>query len=109
MLDINILRDLGGFVSNEPVKKEIKFKIKGKENEATIGVLRLALDDHERIFLNEIDDKSRTARILSEVIRLGENLDQPLSFEDAKRLHPSLAGAFFRAFNEVNEEDEGKN
>lgn len=108
MTDIDFLKSFGGIVSAEPVRKKVEFKLKGKDYSFDIGVLEFSVDDHERLFLGA-SDESQTARLISKVVRLGDDLSQQLSLEDAKKLHPTVATAFMKAFNEVNGEGGEKN
>lgn len=108
MIDIDSLKSFGGIVSSEPVKKTVKFKLKGKDHSFDIGVLEFSVDDHERLFLDTTGD-GQTARLISQVVRLGDDMKQKLSVEDAKKLHPTVATAFMKAFNEVNGEGQEKN
>lgn len=108
MTDIDFLKSFGGIVNSEPVRKTVKFKLKGKDYSFDIGVLEFSVDDHERLFLGA-SDESQTARLISKVVRLGDDLSQQLSLEDAKKLHPTVATAFMKAFNEVNGEGGEKN
>lgn len=108
MIDVDFLKSFGGIVSEDPVKKNVKFKLKGKEHSFDIGILEFSVDDHERLFLDTVGD-SQTARLLSKVVRLGDDFKQELSVEEAKKLHPTVATAFMRAFNEVNGENAEKN
>lgn len=108
MTDIDFLKSFGGIVSNDPVRKTVKFKLKGKQHSFEIGVIEFSVDDHERLFLGA-SDESQTARLISQVVRLGDDLSQKLTLEDAKKLHPTVATAFMKAFNEVNGEGAEKN
>lgn len=108
MTDINYLKSFGGIVNSNPIRKTVKFKLKGKDYSFEVGILEFSVDDHERLFLGA-SDESQTARLISQVVRLGDDLKQPLTLEDAKKLHPTVATAFMRAFNEVNGEGPEKN
>lgn len=108
MTDVDFLKSFGGIVTSDPVRKTVKFKLKGKEYSFDIGVIEFSVDDHERLFL-AASDESQTARLISQVVRLGDDLSQQLSLEDAKKLHPTVATAFMKAFNEVNGEGPEKN
>ncbi len=102
MSSLKDLKALGGFVSDKPVKKEIKFKLDGDDElTATIHVKKLAIGDYEALFLVDNEDRSRTAKVISEAITLGDGTER-ITFKDAYRLHTSLAGAMISAFNEVN-------
>lgn len=103
MSSLKELRAIGGFISAVPVKKEIKFNTDGDdEYTATIHVRRLSAGDYETIFVAESEGRSRTASIISQCVTLGPAGKEKVSFEDAYRMHPNLAGAMVNAFNEVN-------
>lgn len=108
MSDIDFLKSFGGIVNSDPVRKTVNFKLKGKDYSFDIGVMEFSVDDHERLFLGAADE-SQSAKLISQVVRLGENLDQSMKLEDAKKLHPTVATAFMKAFNEVNGEGGEKN
>jgi hypothetical protein len=100
------LRQLGGFVSDRKVEREITFSIDGEgPNTATIFVKKLSVGEHERIFLSpELDDerRSRMALMISECVSLGESGDEAIPFREAYTLHPDLANAMIKAIGSVN-------
>lgn len=102
MTSFKDLKALGAFISDERVPKEIKFKIEGQEMTATIHVKRLSAGDYEGLFLAQQQGRSQTAEVISKTISLGEKGKEAISFEDAYKLHPDVAGAMVNAFNEVN-------
>ena len=102
MTSIKDLKALGAFVTDAKVQREIKFEIDGQEYDATIHVRRLSAGDYETLFLVDKEDRSRTAKVISEAITLGDDGKERIKFEDAYKLHPSLAAAMVNAFNEVN-------
>lgn len=103
MTSMKDFKGMGGMVSPIPVKKEIKFKLDGDEElSGTIHVKRLAIGDYEALFLVDGEERSRTAKIISEAVSLGPDGKERISFKDAYQLHPALAGAMIVAFNEVN-------
>jgi hypothetical protein len=104
VINLQQLNDLGGFIPDELVKKEIKFKLdeEGEEHVAEIFVRRLSIGVHEAIWRNATEDMSQTAKMLAEAIRLGENGEEKLTYEDAYRLHPKIALAMSQAIGEVN-------
>ena len=105
MSSLNDLRQIGAFVPDELVKKEIKFKLEDDADELVVDVhvRRLSVGTYEAIFIAAEPDKiSRTAKLLSESIRLGENGEEILSYVDAYKLHPRIARAMTAAVNEVN-------
>jgi hypothetical protein len=102
MTTLKELKASGGFVSDKPVKKTIKFTLNGEELEATIHVKRLNIGEYETLFLADTEERARTAKAISVAITLGDDGKEKISFQDAYRLEPALAGAMLTAFNEVN-------
>lgn len=102
MTTLKQLKAAGGFVSDVPVKKQIKFNIEGQDIDADIHVRRLSAGDYESIYVADTEGRSRTASIISQCITLGDDGKEKIKFEEAYKLHPNLAGAMVNAFNEVN-------
>lgn len=93
----------GAFISEVPIKRTITFTLDdGVEHTGDIHVKRLSIGDHEKLFLAATDKESRTALLISQVITLGEGGKEKISFEKAYKLHPSLAGAMIKEYQEVN-------
>lgn len=90
------LKTLGGIVTEEPVKQKVEWK----EHSFDVHVKRLSFGDVEAIYGNP-DDESKSARMISKAILLGEELE-PISYEDALRLDVSLATKLIEAFNIAN-------
>lgn len=95
------IRNAGGFVSDEPVKSEIEWK----KHRFDVWVKRLSFGDVEAIYAN--DDSSRSARLISSAVLLGEN-KEPITYDDALRLDVSLATKLIEALNVVNSLDQKK-
>lgn len=102
MTTIKELKALGGFVPEKPVLQEIEYKLDGESYRASIYVKRLGIGEYEALFMSVDDKRSRTALTISQAISLGAEGKERISFEDAYRLRPELAGAMLNAFNEVN-------
>jgi hypothetical protein len=108
MTTLNELKSKGGLVPDAPIRKTITFDSTDhatgatEQVEANIFVRQLSVGEYEALFFAQDDKRSRTAKIISEAIRLGESGKERISFEDAYKLTPSLAGAMVEAFNEVN-------
>lgn len=102
MTSIKDLEKLGGFVPDAPVKKEVPFYLAGPDVTVSIFVKRLGIGAYEALFLNDKDERSRTARAISEAVTLGEKGEQRLTFDQAYKLDPQLAREILTAFNEVN-------
>lgn len=103
MTTLKQLTEQGGFAAAKPIKKHIEFEIDGQKLEADIHVRQIGIGEYEDAYLGEGKDKrSKTAKVISEAITLGEDGTERISFEDAYRMKPALAGAILDAFNEVN-------
>lgn len=81
MSTLKELKALGGLVPTAPIKKEIKFKLDGEDEfTASIHVKKLSVGDWEVIFLAPGDERSRTAKLISETVTLGDDGKEKLSF-----------------------------
>lgn len=103
-MDINDLKKIGAIYTNKPEKKTIKWNNCGEDVEFTVFVCKLPYGDIERILKAE----SYTIALISEGLRLGDNGNERLSYEEAAMLDPSLANLFVQAINEVNTRDKKK-
>jgi hypothetical protein len=107
-MDLFALKNLGAFVSSVPVKRTVTWARKDDEgvDQTTtfdIHVKRIAFGDIERIYHDKEDaERSRTAALIAASILFGEQADQPISYEDAYQLAPSLAHVLNTAIAEVN-------
>lgn len=95
------IRNIGAFVSTEPVKQEIEWK----EYRFDVFVKRLSFGDIETLY--SVEEGSRSARMISTAILLGEN-KEAISYDDAFRLDVALATKLIEAFNVVNGLDQKK-
>jgi hypothetical protein len=95
------IRNIGAFVSVEPVKQGIEWK----EFRFDVFVKRLSFGDIETLY--SIEEGSRSARMISTAILLGEN-QEAISYDDAFRLDVGLATKLIEAFNVVNGLDQKK-
>lgn len=103
MSSLKDLKAMGAFIPDEPIKKEIKFKLDGPDElTATLFVKRMNIGDYEALFLTDTEERGRIAKMISEGIRLGEKGEEKLSFQQAYKLDPRIAGQMVAAFNEVN-------
>jgi hypothetical protein len=98
------LNDLGAFVSEELVPKEIKFKLTddGDEHVAQIMVRRLSIGHYEAMWGDVKENTSKTARMLCESVRLGEDGAEKMTYEQAYQLHAKIALAMSEAVAAVN-------
>lgn len=102
-LTLSELNSSGGFISATPIKRSITFKLDdGIERTGDIHVKRLSIGDHEKLFMSVTDKQSRTALLISEVITLGEDGKEKISFEKAYKLHPALAAEMIKEYQAVN-------
>jgi len=104
MSNLKDLMDMGAFIPEELVMKEIKFKFDedGEETTAVIHIRRLGIGVFEAIWGEEKEGVSKTAKLLSEAIRLGEKGDERMTYAQAYSLHPKIAVAMSTAISEVN-------
>lgn len=91
-------------------KKDFHFLNFEEHREFTIGVVRPAFDEMEKI-LTAKEGVSMTAQLISFCLRLegkdGKH-DQKLTYEQACRLEYNLAQAFVKSISEVNNLEIGK-
>ncbi len=102
-LNLSDLNNAGGFISDQPIKRTITFKLDdGVEHTGDIHVKRLSIGDHEKLFMSVTDKQSKTALLISHVITLGEDGKERISFEKAYKLHPALAAEMIKEYQAVN-------
>jgi hypothetical protein len=105
-MNLKELKEKGGFVDSSLVKKAAVWEhdVDGEaaKDEVSFFVRRLAFGDIEKMLTGETD-KSRTAELIAESIRLGEKGKERLTYDDAYQLEPTLAKVFADAIREVNE------
>lgn len=89
------IRNAGGFVSDEPVKVSIGWGA----HKFDVFVKRLSFGQVENLFTS--DDRSKSARMIAASVLLGEDRE-PITYEDAYRLDPTLAAKLIEAINTVN-------
>ncbi len=106
-MNIADLEKLGAFVSPtmDKIPVEWKHNVDGEEriDNFDIHIKKLSFGAFDRIYAISNKDKSTTALLISESIRLGDKGEQALSYEDAERLDPSLAFAINDAINKYVE------
>lgn len=101
--ELERLRGVGGFVSKEAVRKEVKFKgDDGEEYTAIIHVRKLSIGDYEQLHAEAKDGRFTNSYAISRAVTLGENGDEPISQDVAESLSLSLGTALYEAFAEVN-------
>lgn len=102
-MDLKTLKASGGILSAEPVKKQVTWK----GDTFDVHVVRQSFGAIESV-IKDLDGGSQTASFISAFIRLGENADEKLTYDDATNLAPELAAEFTRVLKEVNDEDKEK-
>lgn len=106
-MDLQQLRDLGGFVPSTPVTREVSWTHLGPDGQDvtdtfTVRVKKLSAGVIERL-LTRPQDRSYSATMISETILLGDEGDVRLSYEEAFQLEPTLADVLLLdAVNPVN-------
>lgn len=101
-MQLKQLEELGGFLSDDPVEREIRFKLDDDvEHVATVFVKRLGLGEYERL-VTASDEFGTSARIIAESISLGKGGKERIPLNKAARLHKGLATAMLGVFKEVN-------
>ena len=106
-MDIETLRELGGFVSPTPVEKEITWTPRNEDGTPqepvtfTVRIKKLSSGASERLWVEDEKhrDRSSQAALLSESLMLGERF---ITYEEAFQLEPTLSLRFAIAVNEVN-------
>lgn len=109
------LQDLiakGGFVDAAPIKKEVEWTRPGPDgvevtDTFTIFVKKQSFGSIEVIYGNETD-KSKMSKYISESVRLGDEGQDAIPYDQAMLLDPGLGAVFIKAVNEVNGLDRKK-
>lgn len=102
-MKLSELTVMGAFIPDGLVKKEIKFKLDdGEERKHDIFIRRLSIGVHEQIWAGGDESQSRTARLLSAAVRLGEDGKEQMTYDQAFRLDSRIALAMTTAIQEVN-------
>jgi hypothetical protein len=109
-MDLKQLQDLGGFVPQAPVTKEVTWSRLGPDGEDvtdtfTVQVRKLSAGMVERMWAEagKKPDQAYSARMIAETIRLGDNGATELTYDQAFLLEPTLAEALLeQAVHSVN-------
>ena len=106
MTSLKELKAKGALISGAPVPADIEWTHVGEDGQEVtdkfkVFVIRQSFGVIDRIFSGE-NDRSRSAKFISECIRLGEKANEQISYDDAFQLDPGLAAAFVDAINRVN-------
>lgn len=106
-MDLKQIKAIGGIVSDTDMEKVTKEweTPDGQKVDVSFFVLRQSFAGVERIWKEqESQDKtgrSANAALISQTVRLGSKGQQVISYEDACRLHPTLALVFINGINEA--------
>lgn len=108
-MNLEQLKGAGAFVGPELTVKTITWTHpdeNGKEVTDTfdVRIRRLPYGDIERLLVTGFKepDRSQTAQMISEAVRLGEDGEEVIPYIEAYRLDPALARALAAAVGEVN-------
>lgn len=98
------LQELGGFVSEKPVERELTWETPGKESVTfTVFVRQLPFSEFEEFAAADLSDMEKMFRFIGRTIMLdSDDGPQFMGLEDAKRLNQSLAMALVKVAQEVN-------
>lgn len=106
-MKLDELRARGGLIDPTLVKKNVLWNKVDEDGEIdavnfdvfvrknSFGLLDLANQEAR-------NGRSRSATVIANGIRLGENGEEEMTYEDAYNLEPSLSVVLFNAFMEVN-------
>lgn len=107
---MKLLELRGAVVSAELIRKDVTWTrtVDGEElvDSFVVFVKRPSFGDVERIFVGG-DERSRSAAMISACVRLGENGEETLTYDQAYQLTPSLAAVLGDAIREANSEKNG--
>jgi hypothetical protein len=116
-MDLEKLRELGGFISPTPVTKEFTWTPPPAEDgtvreevSLTVRIKKLSAGSMERFGdLGDKASRSYIASLLSQSLLLGEEGSDFISYEDAYQLEPSLGIALTNLVHDVNGRGAAKN
>lgn len=103
-MKLSELKKQGGVIAETHIEKEVKWvNAEGEQLVFNVFVRKMSFGDVEKFWDTKFkEDESKTARYISQFLRLGEKGDEILSYNDAFQLEPVLAGAFLNAIKDVN-------
>jgi hypothetical protein len=107
-MDLKTLRERGGIVPSAPVKREISWTRPGDDgvdvtDTFAVHIVRHSFGTIDRMFTGGADaEKSQAAKFISGSVLLGDDAAEPIPYEVAYQLDPSLARLLIDAINEVN-------
>ena len=108
-MDLNQLREKGGFVSLTPVSQEVSWTRPSPEGEDvtdtfTVRIKKFSAGAIERLWADsgKAKDQSSSAYLISKAVFLGDEGEQMLGYDDAFQLDPTLAEALIETIDKVN-------
>lgn len=104
-MDIEKLKAMGGILPSAMVPKEINWvTADGEEVSFTVFVRRLSYGESVAVFKDVSRDEeiNQAAWKIAACVRLGENGEQKLTYDEAMALDLTLGVAMCKACNEVN-------
>jgi hypothetical protein len=108
-MDLKQLQDMGGFVPQAPVVKEVAWSRLNDEGQDvtdtfTVHVRKLSAGMVEKLWAEagKTPDQAYSARMISETVRLGEDGMSALTYDQAFQLEPTLAEALLEQVHAVN-------
>lgn len=103
-MDLQTLREKGGFVPLAPVQREVTWQPDDGGDPVTFTVLVRKLSGADRELLRDkfTNGRSAAATVVSEAVMLGEEGKERLTYEQASQLELNLLGVLVEAFESVN-------
>ncbi|KVV01759.1 MULTISPECIES: phage tail assembly chaperone family protein, TAC [unclassified Pseudomonas] len=106
-MNLQQLKASGGIVDGNCVKKVVQWTHLDPAGDSitdavTVHVRRQSFGVIEQLFASDGSEQSRNARYIAASVRLGQDADEALSYEDAYSLEPGLGFLLLNAVNEVN-------
>ena len=104
------LAEIGGFVAETPIEREVAWtRADGERFTFAVFIRQLPFSEFEEFAAGDASDLGKLFSFLAKTIWLeGDDGLTPLGIEDAKRLNQGLALALWEAAREVNGLGEGK-
>jgi len=105
-MNLEQLRQAGAFVDPAPVREEVEWTHKTEDGETVtekfaVHVRRQSFGAVDRLF-SSLDDRSRSAWLISQSVLLGPEAREQFTYDDAYQLDPGLAYVLIDVINRVN-------
>lgn len=109
-MDLQQLRELGGFVPPTPVKKPVTWQPIGEDGLPVGAVVNFTvhIKKHSIPEYHRMQDEARAKRrnilaaIIAESVYFGDDAKQRVTYEEASALDPTLQICLWRAFEDIN-------